>query len=736
MTFKYLLFSLLISLYSVCTYSQATPDKLPVGDTTLVIPTEVSNSLDFMLQSWAVRHAAKSNCPTSEIPPLVSDSICKLRLSKLPYLMEMPYNSTVRSYIDLYTLRKRRQMESMLGLSEYYFPVFEQVLGANNLPLELKYLSIIESALNTTIVSRMGAAGLWQLMIATGKMYGLEINSLVDERLSPAKATNAAAHFMKDLHSIYGDWNLVIAAYNCGPGNVNKAIRKAGGKRDYWAIYPYLPRETRGYVPIFIAANYSMHYAREHNLCSSNVNMPAITDTIMVRKRLHLLQVASVLRLPIELVRLLNPQYRKDIIPGNTKPYALCLPLKYVTLFMEMQDTIYAYKSDSLINNRRGEIEIVENSNNVSQENSGGKLKLHKVLKGQTLKTIAAKYGISVSKLKAWNGIKGDKAKVGSMLKVTKYNTESAIEPSKAPIKPVVDEKKATLDEPVVKPVVSESPKLHIVAAGQSLFSIANLYGVTVENLKQWNGLKDAQVKIGDHLKIRPIEPITTKKVVETKMSEMAVSKPITNSVSLYHTVTKKQSLLAIAKKYNVSVQDIKNWNDLKNDQIQIGDKLKVSNSGVDIETSTVKTNKTTKTIEDKTTKSVEAKPIEKEKETSHTVSHGESLASIATKYNLKVADLKKWNHLKITRLDIGDVLYLNSTAKDNSLDKSTKTSKEEENSPKTKVKHKIKTHTVSRGQNLGAIANRYGVSVDDLKKWNKMTDSRLSIGDKIKLGE
>lgn len=735
MTLKYLLFSLLISLYSVCTYSQATPDKLPVGDTTLVIPAEVSNSLDFMLQSWAVRHAAKSNCPTTEIPPLITDSVCKLRLSKLPYLMEMPYNSTVRSYIDLYTLRKRRQMESMLGLSEYYFPVFEQVLGANNLPLELKYLSIIESALNTTIVSRMGAAGLWQLMIATGKMYGLEINSLVDERLSPAKATNAAAHFMKDLHSIYGDWNLVIAAYNCGPGNVNKAIRKAGGKRDYWAIYPYLPRETRGYVPIFIAANYSMHYAREHNLCSANVNMPAITDTIMVRKRLHLLQVASVLRLPIELVRLLNPQYRKDIIPGNTKPYALCLPLKYVTLFMEMQDTIYAYKADSLINNRRGEIEIVENSNNVSQENTGGKLKLHKVLKGQTLKTIAAKYGISVSKLKVWNGIKGDKAKVGSMLKVTKYNAESAIEPSKAPIKPVVDEKKATLDEPVVKPVVSESPTLHIVVAGQSLFSIANLYGVTVDNLKQWNGLKDAQVKVGEHLKIRPTDQMINKKTVENKKSEEQISKPNLNSVSKYHTVSKKESLVAIAKKYDITVNEIKEWNELKNDHIQIGDQLKVSNSGVDNST-TVKSEKTVKKIENKAVQEVDVKPNEKEKLTSHTVSRGESLASIATKYNIKVADLKKWNHLKITRLDIGDVLYLNSTGKDNALDKSTQSQKEDENHTKTKAKHKIKTHTVSRGQNLGAIANRYGVSVDDLKKWNKMTDSRLSIGDKIKLGE
>jgi len=263
-------------------------DKTLMSDSTLTVPAEFDNTLDFMLQSWVIQRSSPSNCISSNDVLSVSDSVYKLRLSKMPCLMEMPFNPTVRSFIDIYTVRKRRQVEYMLGLSNYYFPLFEQVLGANNLPLELKYLSIIESALNTTIVSRMGAAGLWQLMIGTGRMYGLEINSLVDERLSPVKATNAAAHFLKDLFSIYGDWNLVIASYNCGPGNINKAIRRSGGKRDYWAIYPFLPKETRAYVPVFIAANYSMHYASEHNLCAAIVNMPVLTDTIMVHKRIHL----------------------------------------------------------------------------------------------------------------------------------------------------------------------------------------------------------------------------------------------------------------------------------------------------------------------------------------------------------------------------------------------------------------------------------------------------------------
>ncbi|MDR3653773.1 MAG: transglycosylase SLT domain-containing protein [Paludibacter sp.] len=390
-----------------------------VSDSSLIVPAEFDNTLDYMLQSWIIQRSSKLNCNSSDDIKAVSDSVLKLRLSKMPCLMEMPYNPVVRSFIDLYTVRKRKQVEYMLGLSNYYFPIFEQVLTANNLPLELKYLSIIESALNTTIVSRMGAAGLWQLMIGTGRMYGLEINSLVDERLSPVKATNAAAHFLKDLYSIYGDWNLVIASYNCGPGNVNKAIRRSGGKRDYWAIYPYLPKETRGYVPIFIAANYSLHYAAEHNLCPAIVNMPAITDTVMVHQRINLVQIATVLNLPIEEIRLLNPQYRRDIIPGNIKPYELCLPLNYANTFIDKFNEVVAYKADELINNRRSEIEIQQTSLNETPGGSG-RVIYYKVKSGQNLGTIAARYGISVIKLKKWNNIHGSNIRIGQRLKIIK----------------------------------------------------------------------------------------------------------------------------------------------------------------------------------------------------------------------------------------------------------------------------------------------------------------------------
>jgi membrane-bound lytic murein transglycosylase D len=399
--------------------NEITKDTNSKIDSTISVPAEFENTLDFLLKSWVVQRSSPSKCVSSDIFENVSDSVCKLRLSKMPCLMEMSYNPVVRSFIDLYTVRKRRQMEHMLGMSEYYFPIFEQVLGANNLPLELKYLSIIESALNTTIVSRMGAAGLWQLMIGTGRMYGLEINSLVDERLSPDKATNAAAHFLKDLYSIYGDWNLVIAAYNCGPGNVHKAIRRAGGKRDYWTIYPYLPKETRGYVPVFVAANYAMHYATEYNLCPATVNMPVITDTVMVHQRIHLEQVAAVLNLPIEEIRLLNAQYRKDIIPGNIKPYALCLPLNYANTFIDKIEEVIAYKADELINTRRSDIEIIQTPAPLSPGGSG-RVTYHKVKQGQNLGYIAAKYGVSVSKLKKMNHLHGSIINTGQRLKIVK----------------------------------------------------------------------------------------------------------------------------------------------------------------------------------------------------------------------------------------------------------------------------------------------------------------------------
>ncbi len=382
------------------------------------IPSQFSDMLDFLLHSWAVEKAKTPDCRSNGYEPIqLPDSIYKNRLAKLPCIMEMPYNSTVQSFINFYTIQKRQQVEHMLGIGKFYFPLFEQALAANDMPLELKYLPVIESALNPNAYSRMGAAGLWQFMIGTGRIYGLEINSLVDERLDPIKSTNAAIRYLKELYSIYGDWHLVIAAYNCGPGNVRKAISRSGGKRDYWAIYPFLPRETRGYVPIFIAATYTMEYAKEHNLCPSSVQFPVLTDTIQIRESVHFEQISAVTGIPVEELRYLNPQYRKNIIPGQYKPYDLRLPNHYLNPFIEKYDEIVQHRADELINNRRSEIEVAKAS---SATSGSGKVTYHTVRKGQTLGHIAQRYGVSVNKLRQWNGIKGNIIRPGQRIKIMK----------------------------------------------------------------------------------------------------------------------------------------------------------------------------------------------------------------------------------------------------------------------------------------------------------------------------
>lgn len=388
-------------------------------DSAIVIPDDFTSSLDFLLQNWAVDKNVTSNC-ISQSNPLTDENQYRERLRKLPHLIEMPYNTAVKSFIDIYTQQRRKQVEYLLGLSDYYFPIFESALEAMRLPLELKYLPIIESALNPKAVSRAGATGIWQFMIGTGKMYGLEVNTLVDERMDPVKSSKVAAEYLKELYSIFSDWHLAIAAYNCGPGNVNKAIRRAGGKRDFWAIYPYLPSETRSYVPIFIAAGYVMNYADKHNICATKIRIPALTDTIMLNRRVHMEQISSVLNIQMDELRLLNPQYRRDIIPGDIKPYPVCLPHNYANLFIDRRDEIYAYKANTLVDNRRDEVEIPKPVYNPPKRDSKSKFTYHTVRKGQNLGSIAQKYRTTVAKIRKANGMRTSKIKTGQKLKIPK----------------------------------------------------------------------------------------------------------------------------------------------------------------------------------------------------------------------------------------------------------------------------------------------------------------------------
>ena len=412
------------------------------------VPVGMMLEVDSLLNLYNARnYLQEENCNYRDENPDFPRETYIERLQRIPSIMEMPYNEVVQKFIDRYATRLRRSVGYMLGASNFYMPIFEQALETYNLPLELKYLPVIESALSPKATSRVGAAGLWQFMLATGKQYGLEVTSLVDERRDPIKSSDAAARYLRDLFRIYHDWSLVIAAYNCGPENINKAIHRAGGEKDYWAIYKYLPRETQGYVPAFIAANYIMTYYCDHNICPMRTTLPAKTDTLMVDRDVHFRQIASVTGIDIEELRTLNPQYRRDIVNGNTKPSILRLPQNYINAFIDNEDSIYSYEPDRWLT-KRAEVEVTANdiaAAPVSQRASHsrkpavtskrGKHGKHAregrrdrrgrgrgqsvtVKQGQTLSEIARRNHTTVDKIRKLNGIKGSNIRAGKKLKV------------------------------------------------------------------------------------------------------------------------------------------------------------------------------------------------------------------------------------------------------------------------------------------------------------------------------
>ena len=404
------------------------------------LPEAMTMQLDSLMHLYNTKTYLRpdTTCNLPDINPVYDASVYKLRLSKLPTIIEMPYNDVVQKFIDLYSGQLRRSVSYMLGAQNFYMPIFEEALEAYGLPLELKYLPVIESALNPRAVSRVGATGLWQFMLNTGKRYGLTVNSLVDDRRDPVKSSYAAAHYLSDLYKIYGDWNLVIAAYNCGPEKINQAIHRSK-QNDYWQIYPYLPRETRGYVPAFIAANYIMNYYCEHNICPMMTELPAKTDTVEIKRDLYFEQIAHGLGIDIDQVAALNPQYRRSIINGSWRPSPLRLPAMLVTKFIDNEDSIYNYVPTD-INAKRTEVEIndeeptivrykrvykhsasAKKGKNRHAKNKRGAKTASKsitIKEGDTLSEIAARNNTSVAKLKRLNGIQGSNIRAGKKLKV------------------------------------------------------------------------------------------------------------------------------------------------------------------------------------------------------------------------------------------------------------------------------------------------------------------------------
>lgn len=415
---------------------------------------------------------SKYNFPHDSVPRY-DDMVLESRLVKLDAAspFDLEYNPVVKGYIDMYTIRRRELVSRMMALSQFYFPMFEEQLDKYNLPLELKYLAICESALNPMAKSHSGAMGLWQFMYPTGKIYGLQVTSYVDERCDPYKSTIAACEYFKYLYGLFGDWQMVLAAYNCGPGNINKAIRRSGGKTTYWEIRPYLPKETQGYVPAFIAVNYVMNYTSEHNLYSAIPKKTFLqVDTVAVKKQVSFTQISSVLDIPLDELQYLNPSYKRGVIPYSPdEENTLALPSSKMGLFVANEDSIY---SKGVNPSHSQEVLATQET-----------MKIHTVKKGEHLSTIAKRYGCTVADIKSWNGITSATVKPGKKLTIYIYEKK----PVDKTTTTVVENKTTTPVDNANNTSVSGKFKYYTVQKGDSLYKISQKYKTTVDELKRLN---------------------------------------------------------------------------------------------------------------------------------------------------------------------------------------------------------------------------------------------------------
>jgi membrane-bound lytic murein transglycosylase D len=475
---------------------------------------QFDQNLDELMNAWYLQnmHRFNDSIPPQDIRDTIAittlpDSVYIKRLKQLPSVIDLNYNDIVRNFIHVYTRDRRERVEIMLGLADYYFPIFERVFDEYELPHEIKYLAVIESALNPRAISRAGATGIWQFMYSTGRMYGLTINTFIDERRDPVKATYAAAEYLKDLYSMFGEWDLAIAAYNCGPGNVRKAIHRTGGKRKYWDIYYYLPRETRGYYPALIAAMYVMNYHEDHNLYPRKISLPLATDTVYVKEQLHLQQVSEVLNIPLKQLQDLNPQYRRNIIPAVNKEFALKLPFKETGDFIQLEDSIYSYKTDDFFKNQV--IKSPTRSRYIPQP-PPGKTKIYYTVKpGDNLGYIAEWYNVRASDLRYWNNIRGNLIRAGQKLAV--FVPDNKTQYYKKVNQLSFEEKQRRIGRPVENNTVSESFEkeegfiYYKVKFGDTLWEIARKYpGVSEADILQLNQLDNARnLKAGQLLKIK-----------------------------------------------------------------------------------------------------------------------------------------------------------------------------------------------------------------------------------------
>lgn len=636
--------------------------KASIEDTTFVVP-EVDLSL-------------------LNTPPKFATEVYKRRLDSITKSIPLDYNQYVQGYIDLYAFRKREQVERMLGLSEYYFPMVEKVFKEYKIPTEFKYLAIVESALNPYAVSPVGATGMWQFMFTTAKMYNLNITSHIDERRDPYLATHAAAKYFVDMYRRYGDWLLVIAAYNCGPGNVNRAIRKAGGgQKTFWEIRQFLPQETRGYVPAYIAANYIMTFAEVHNLYPTYPSFSFMTDTLHITKPVYFKDIERVCGVNADELRILNPQFKKDFVPAYSSSFALKLPATRRDLVHNFRDSLYA-----LFPSAAADEVFLLNTDPMAKSRTV--YKTHVVTRGQTLSKLAAKYDVSVSDIKKWNNLKRNALYRGQRLKIKKQidapipSPATAIAKNNSSTKESVDSEKTKLTYEYVSKNVT---KKHKVKRGENLSVIADKYNVSIADVKKWNKLKKNSLMAGQYITIKTTETVkvakripvksektetleastvastseqvvqnTTKEnteekeekqeqvVVENTAKTKTINELVTVERIINYKVKRGDYLSTIAEKNNVSVQNIRTWNNMKNSIIKPGQVLTIKKTEQKLVAREVKVSENEKTIAKVPERNSDSKYV------FHKVEKGDTLYSIAKKYaGMTVELLKELNGMK-----------------------------------------------------------------------------------------
>ena len=511
---------------------------------------EVSDSL---LNIWYVHNRVNAediseyDMDSVRFQSNVSDEVYIERIRQMNSFITLPYNDIVKNYIILYSEKMSTKMSEILGLSKYYMPIFEEILNRYDMPEELKAMAVIESALNPRAVSRAGAKGMWQFMYATAKMYDLHIDSFVDERLDPVKSAEAAAQYLKDSYEIFGDWNLAIASYNCGAGNVNRAIRRSGGKRAFWDIYPYLPRETRGYVPAFVGALYAMNYYKEHGIKPAAIEMPAHVDTFKINKMLHLRQVSDLTGAPLDELKNLNPQYSHEIIPGNDREYILRLPYNYSNAFIDHEDSLYRHKADEYFN----PVTLKK-----IKDGADGERVVYTVKSGDYLGRIASRHRCTVAQIKRWNNLSSNNIRVGQRLVIYRGGNAPASASS------------SSTSSTATKAAAPANATTYTVKSGDVLGKIAERYGCTVAQIKSWNGLTSNNIKVGQKLIVS---------APASKPAQTAQAAQPSNGEYTTYVVKSGDSFYSIAKNYpGVSAQNIMDYNGLTSSSIKPGMTIKI----------------------------------------------------------------------------------------------------------------------------------------------------------------